>query len=102
PARAPQRAPRRREAVEVELLQPRRALQPPPRLDRRQSCRDQEPALRRLREAESLVERLEPVCELELEALVAAEELDAAKPLVRRRLDRVEGVDESRREARER
>ena len=40
--------------------------------------------MRVARQADRLVERLEPVGELELVALVAAEELDARQPLVRR------------------
>ena len=54
------------------------------------------------REAEALVERLEPVGELELVALGSAEELDAPRALGRRGPDRLERRDLARRPAGER
>ena len=53
-------------------------------------------------EADSLVERLEPVGQLELVALVAAEELDARQPVLRGDAERLERRDDARRAARER
>src|SRR5450432_2393532 len=68
--------------VQVEALQALRSLQPLPQLDQGKPLAGGQSAERSSREADSLEQRLEPVGQLELVPLVAAEELDARQPVL--------------------
>src|SRR5918999_2460995 len=84
--------PRRRETLEVDPAEGGRALQLLAYPDAAHPARDSNLALHRAGEAEGFVERLQPVRELELVALGAAEELDPRRALGRGDFDRIERV----------
>src|SRR3954451_7084386 len=77
-------------------------LQPQAGRDDRSVDRGPHGATRARREADALVQRLEPVGQLDLVALSATEELDAHGALLGRSFDRVQRCDEPRREPAER